>query len=174
MKRALFIGSFLVFSGIIFGPLLVTAAWHLRHGNFVKCADKQIMVPPRWYPTVKPRSVIFVKLAPTVFTDHIIKAYIAMSAVSKPPETREETEQFYKNFGSIYWTKLARDKEVVEGPVRIGSGTTEAFCMHSFPQDNRNWAHDMCIVFQGAWSADFQGSREDRETFYKVLLAPPR
>ena len=34
MKRALFIGLFLIFSGIIFGPLLVTAAWHLRHGNF--------------------------------------------------------------------------------------------------------------------------------------------
>jgi hypothetical protein len=33
MKRALFIGLFLIFSGIIFGPLLVTAAWHLRHGN---------------------------------------------------------------------------------------------------------------------------------------------
>jgi hypothetical protein len=174
MKRALFIGLFVIFSGIIFGPLLVTTAWHLRHGNFVKCADKQIMVPLRWYPTGESRSVLLVKLAPTIFTDQMIKAYVALSPLSKPPQTRDEINQLYEILGSLYWTKLAGDKEVVEGPIRIGAGTTEASCMHSFPQNNRNWSHDMCIVFQGAWSADFQGRNEDRETFYKVILAHPR
>src|SRR5258708_16251996 len=165
MRHALLVSLLTTLFGIGFGPLLVTTAWHWRYGNFVKCADKEILVPLRWYPTVELRSVSLVKLAPTIFTDHIIKAYVGLSPLSQPAETRDEIEELYKGFASTYWTKLTADRDVVEGPIRIGAGTNEAFCMQSFPRNNKNWFHDMCIVFHGTWSADFQGGEEDRKTF---------
>ena len=74
----------------------------------------------------------------------------------------------------MYWTILIGDKDVVEGPVRMGADANEAFCMQSFSLNNKTWLQDSCIVFHGTWRADFQGGKEDRETFYRVILGTGR
>jgi hypothetical protein len=114
--------------------------------------------------------VSLLKFAPTIFTEHIIKASIYLSPLSRSPQTKAEIEQLYEDFAKIYLTKLASDKDIVEGPTRMGTGGGEAFCMRSVSQDGKRF-HDSCIAFRGTWRADFQGEKEDRETFYRIIMS---
>lgn len=174
MKRALLIGGLFIFLGCSLGPILVTIVWHLLHGNIVMCADREISVPLRWYPSVESRSVTLVKLPISIYTAHIFRAWIYLSPLSEPPQTRAEIEEAYKNFAIVYRTQLASDGNVIQGPIRIGTAANEAFCMQSFSQNNETWFEDSCMFFQGTWRADFQGGKNDREAFYKIILGSPR
>jgi len=164
-----------VISGVALGPTWVTIIWHLRHGNTVACVNHRIQVPLGWYASLEPRSVTLLRFAPTVFTERIIRASIYMAPLEYQPQSRAEIEQVYENFEKAFWTKLVPADNTIEGPMRLGTGSDESFCMRSFSlKKDQSPLRESCIVFQGTWRADFSGEKEDRETFHLLVTAPAK
>jgi hypothetical protein len=170
LARVLKVGGLLVLMlGIIF-PTLVTLAWHLRHGNMIKCRGKAVFVPLRWIADINEANdatltklplVIFSKPGATPLEGTI---FVGQS-LSTPGENIDE---LYKRWERMFWNLHSDLGEVVSGPVKMGSGPREAFCMQGAdPRTARSSAS--CLILGGRWTADFWGNKKDLEEFFAII-----
>jgi hypothetical protein len=154
---------------LIVAPGLVTLAWHLRHGNTIVCRGKAIFVPPRWIAHIDDGNDATLTKLPLVVTLKPVASVLSWISVGQSSPTRGETvEVQHKTFESLFWNLHSDLGEVVSGPIRIGSGPQEAFCMESAtPGTTRSSAS--CTIQGGKWRAEFIGDKKDIEEFYTII-----
>jgi hypothetical protein len=58
--------------------------------------------------------------------------------------------------------------DAVSGPVRIGTGPQEAFCMQATPSGTTR-SYASCAIQGGKWTADFIGDKNDIEAFFTII-----
>lgn len=170
MLRVLGVGFVVLLVAGIFSPTLVTLAWHLYHGNTIECRREPVFVPSRWIAEIDDgndamltKLPIIVPLNPRVTP---IQAWIAVGQSS--PVRGVNLEDQYKSFRSWFSNLHSDLGEGVSGPVRMGSGSQESFCMEGdVPRTNRSSVS--CLILGGKWRADFMGDKKYVEDFFKVI-----
>jgi hypothetical protein len=58
--------------------------------------------------------------------------------------------------------------EIVSGPIKIGSGLQEEFCMEG-RVPNTAFPSVSCLLLGGTWKADFIGSEKDVKDFFTII-----
>jgi hypothetical protein len=154
---------------MIMTPTLVTVAWHLRHGNAIECRGKAIFVPLRWIAYIGDSNDAVLTKPPLVVWPESRATVTSMISVGRwPPAGGEINELHYKTFENLFWNLHSGFGEAISGPVRMGSGQLEAFCMEGVtPGTSR--ASVSCTILGGKWTADFMGDKRDVEEFYTII-----
>jgi hypothetical protein len=148
-------------------PVIMTLGWHLFHGNTIETRGMKLFVPLAWIAeTDGARDVSMTKLPPSLLHGLRFDGLIFVSQSLLPPD--KETEEVYRSFETGYWTFAGTDT-VVTGPVRIGSGASEMFCMQSTNLKAPNLVSASCLVLKGKWQAQFDGQKNDLETFFQII-----
>jgi hypothetical protein len=154
---------------MIMAPTLVTLAWHLRHGNTIESRGKAIFVPLRWIAYIGDSNDARLTKLPLVLP--LKPMAIVESTISVGqwlPARGEINELHYKTFENLFWNLHSGFGEAISGPVRMGSGPLEAFCMEGLtPGTSR--ASVSCVILGGKWTADFMGDKKDVEEFYSII-----
>lgn len=158
---------------LVFNPAIATIFWHLVHGRQIVYRGSQFAVPFRWSARIGSGAVYFEKRPVTVLVRPVMLAWAAIAPIPHPPQTNAALEAFYANFAAIYWTNLLSEQEIQQGPIRVGDGDRQAFCMLSVRKDWRDWSHVTCLVSRGTWSVDFQGNSNDKVEFFHEVLDLP-
>ncbi len=169
IARVLKVGILLALLLLIIAPTLVTLAWHLRHGNTIECRGKKILVPPRWTAHIGDRNDAMLTKLPLVISLKTGVDDLSWISVGQSLPTRgENIELYYKTFESLFWNLHSGLGEAISGPVRMGSGPLEAFCMEgATPATTR--ASVSCAILGGKWTADFMGDKKDLSEFYTII-----
>ena len=158
----------LVFLALSFGPMLVTAWWHLIHGNQIKYAGKSFQVSLRWYGKIQEDKAYITKLPLTVYSKRPTTGLVSFWPVETPPKTEAEKDLAYQSFSSVYWTYLAGGAGKTTGPLRRGIGENESVCMEtSFVKDK--WISVSCLLFRGTWYGTFYGEPKELGSFYRII-----
>jgi hypothetical protein len=148
-------------------PLILTAWWHLVHGNSIKWAGRAFHVPLRWYAKTYEGQVYISKFSSTVFSKGPSRALILLWPIETPPKTEAERDSLYQTFPSAYWNVLAGSGETT-GPIRIGTGENEAVCMETAIIKDK-WTSLACVICRGTWNATFHGEPKELDSFYAII-----
>lgn len=168
-KKVIFLAcGFCVIFAISFGPILITAWWHLLHGDHIQCAGRSFHVPFRWHAKVEGNKAYISKFRLTVFAGSPTSALISLWPVADPPTNEAEKNSTYQSFTSVYWTYLSDGAGDTRGPIRRGTGENEAVCMQTSVIKGR-WASVSCLVHGGTWYGTFYGQPEEIQSFYKII-----
>jgi hypothetical protein len=170
VARVLKAGMLLAIVLLVIAPTLVTLTWHLRHGDTIECRGELIFVPSRWTADIGDgNNVMLTKLPliiPLIPRATSIPEWISVGQAF--PVRGETIEDRYKTFKSIFSNLHSDLGDAVSGPVRIGSGPQEAFCMEgATPKTTRSSVS--CMVLGGKWTADFMGDRKDMDEFFTII-----
>jgi hypothetical protein len=173
LARVLKVGILLALLLMITTPALVTLAWHLRNGNTIESRGKAIFVPLRWTAyigdsndAVLTKLPLVLSLKPGATVPTVIS--IGQLLPDLLPARGENIERYYKTFESFFWNLHSGFGEAISGPVRMGSGPLEAFCMEgAIPGTTR--VEVSCAILGGKWKADFMGDKKDMEEFYTII-----
>lgn len=157
-----------VFLAISFAPILLTAWFHLVHGNHFPYAGKSILVPLRWRAKIEGGKTYISRVSCTVFSKSPASGLISLWPVESPPKTAAEVNLAYQSFLSVYWTNLAGGAGETIGPVRKGSGESEALCMETSVVKDK-WVSVSCLVFRGTSYATFYGDPKELGSFYAII-----
>ena len=65
---------------------------------------------------------------------------------------------------------LVDEKNVVEGSVRMCSGTHEAWGMRGHGQQEPAEMEKSCLEFRGTWQTEFRGRSEVRQTLHRTIM----
>lgn len=158
---------------VVFNPAIATVFWHLAHGRQIVHGGSRFPVPFRWSAYIGSGGVYFEKRPLTMLVRPVLLAWAALAPVPHPPQTKSALEDFYTNFAAIYCTNLLTEQEIQQGPIRVGNGDREAFCMLSVRKDRRDWLHVTCLISRGTWSVDFTGDSNDKVEFFHEVLDLP-
>jgi hypothetical protein len=154
---------------MIAAPALVTLAWHLRHGKTLECRGKAIFVPPRWIAHIDVgNDVTLTKLPLLVTLKPGANALNSISVGQSSPTHGEAVELQHKTFESLFWNLHSGAGEAVSGPIRMGSGSQEAFCMEGVTPGTTK-ASVSCTILGGTWSAYFMGDKKDMQEFFTII-----
>ena len=162
----------LIVAALGFSPAIATICWHLRHDGQINYGGAHFVVPRRWSVSISPTGAYFEKRPLTVLSPALL-AWATLAPTRHPPRTGAELEAFYASFAAIYWTRLLREQEIQQGPIRVRAAGQEAFCMQSVLTDRRDWFHVTCLVSRGTWNVDFQGTLKDKTEFFDRVLGLP-
>jgi hypothetical protein len=169
VARVLKVGSLVALLLMITAPTLVTVAWHLRHGNTIECRGKAIFVPLRWTAYIgDSNDAMLTKLPLVVWPKSGATVPSTISVGQWLPTRGENIELHYKTFESLFWNLHSEFGEAISGPVRMGSGSLEAFCMEGVTPGTTRVSVS-CAILGGKWTADFMGDKKDKEEFYTVI-----
>lgn len=158
-----------VFLAISFAPILVTAWFHLVHGDHIQCAGKSIHAPLRWHAKTEGHNAYISKLSCTAFSKSPASSgFISLWPVESPPKTETDKDLAYPSFTSVYWTYLARGAGETIGPLRKGTGESEAICMETTLIKDK-WMSSSCLVFRGTWHGTFYGDPKELGSFYTII-----
>ncbi len=169
IARVLKVGIIVALLLMIIAPTLVTLGWHLRHGNTIECRGKAIFVPLRWTAYIGDSNDAMLTKLPLVLSLKPGASVLSWISVGQwLPTQGENIELDYKTFESLFWNLHSEFGEAISGPVRMGSGPLEAFCMEgATPGTNR--ASVSCAILGGKWTADFMGDKKDLNEFYTII-----
>jgi hypothetical protein len=149
-------------------PRLRTIFWHARHGDEITYHGRTIPVPRGWYPQIKSGSVDLTRFPPTVFSS---SGPLAAWAFIRPTSQSFSMtlEERYRSFEQTQRSIRSQNGDAVTGPLTIGSGQYEAFCMESVLRSAPSRATATCLLFQGTWTAEFIGDNTEMNTFLQVI-----
>ena len=154
---------------MIAAPTLVTLAWHLRHGSTIECRGKAIYVPPRWIAHIGDANDAMLTKLPFVLSLKPGGSVLSMISVGQAlPTHGENVEVQYKSFEALFWNLHSDLGDAVSGPVRIGTGPQEAFCMQATPSGTTR-SYASCAIQGGKWTADYIGDKNDIEAFFTII-----
>jgi hypothetical protein len=173
MKRSVLPWLLLVLIAILFGPLLLTTVWHLRHGRFVSFGDKSFKVPLGWYAHTDFRTIYISKLSPTVFSERTVSAIISLWPATNPPKNDDERDAQFRTFVTAYLAHLADKNAVTTGPILTGAGNHESACMQSSPKNAEQWTSISCLAYGASWFATFYGEEKDANVFHAIIDGTP-
>ncbi|MFY9804894.1 MAG: hypothetical protein WA211_09645 [Candidatus Acidiferrales bacterium] len=162
--------SILTIVPLITSPTLATLAWHVRHGHTIECRGKPVYVPMRWIAEIDGRNNATLTKFPLVLPlqpgGTVLERSITIGQYL-PARNRNVNDQ-YKTFEGWFWNLHSELRQAISGPIRMGSGSEEAFCMEgSDPATIRITAS--CLVLGGTWTADFIGNKPDVEDFFTIV-----
>ena len=169
VARTLKVGLLLASLLLIMAPTLLTLAWHLRHGGTIECRGKLIFVPLRWTAYIDSGNNAMLTKLPLVV--RLKSGDAGMSWISlgqSTPRRGDNLEAQYKALESWFWNLHSDLGQVVSGPVRMGSGPQEVFCMESAAPATTRYSAS-CAILGGRWRADFMGEKKDMEEFFKII-----
>jgi hypothetical protein len=169
IARVLKVASLVALLLLIVAPGLVTLAWQLRHGNTIDCRGKAIFVPARWIAEIGDNDDARLTKLPLVVSLKPGAGDLSMISVGRSLSPHgEDVEVQYKTFESLFWNLHSDLGEAISGPIRIGSGPQEAFCMEgATPGTTRSSAS--CAIEGGKWTAEFIGDKKDMQEFYAIV-----
>jgi hypothetical protein len=141
----------------------------MRHGNTVEFRGKTVYVPFGWIgdtsegdnaSLTKFPFVIPLKVNAKVFES------INLGPSLMPPSWNND--DLYTRFETFFWNLHSEFGEVISGPIKMGSGSQEAFCMvGADPKSSEATAS--CLLLKGTWSADFIGNKRDLDKFFAII-----
>lgn len=152
---------------LIFAPAVLTLGWHSLHGETIQTRGKTIHVPMAWIAErTDSLDVMMTKLPKTVFGGDRFYGWITVGrSVLSPCKKEAECNESWK---AEYWN-ISGDNAVVSGPLRMGPGGRQAFCMESFYPAAPTQVSLSCLILHGTWRADFRGDKKDLETFVQII-----
>jgi hypothetical protein len=128
---------------------------------------KPIVVPIRWIArTNDTLGVSMTKLPLTVLSRAPVDGTISLGRSAQL--ANQKSDERYISFENLYWN-LAGSNAIVSGPIRIGTGSHEIFCMESTYPAGNHYAEARCLILQGEWDADFTGDKKDLGTFFEII-----
>lgn len=163
------VGALVVTILLVLSPTLLMLAWHLQHGHTIECRGKSIFVPFGWTAEIDGGNHASLTKLPLVITmkstgEIHTWIWIGQSVGIK----NKNVDDLYKSFQSMFWNLHSDLGEIVSGPVNMGSGPQQVFCMAGTnPKTNRSTAS--CLLLGGKWSADFWGKTEDMSEFFAII-----
>jgi len=159
--------AMLLISGIL-RPSLRTRLWHARHGGEITYHGRTFSVPRGWYPEIKSGRVDLTRFPPTVFSSGgPLTAWAFIRPI--PQDSSMTLEEKYRSFEQVQRSVRSQDGDAVTGPLTIGSGQYEAFCIESVLRRAPSRATATCLLFQGTWAAEFIGDNTEMNTFLQVI-----
>jgi hypothetical protein len=169
VNRMLMVGALLATILLILSPTLLMLAWHLRHGNAIECTGKSIFVPFGWIAEIDSGNHASLTKIPLVIPmKSIAGIYTSISIGQSVGVKNKNIDDLYKSFQSWFWNLHSDLGEIVSGPVKLGSGPQEVFCMAGAnPRTNRSSAS--CLLLGGNWTADFMGTTENIPEFFVIV-----
>lgn len=151
----------------ILSPSLRTRLWHARHEAEITYRGRTFPVPRGWYPEIKSGKVDLTRFPPTVFSSG--GPLIAWAFIGPIPQGASMTlGELYRSFEQVQRSVRSQDGDVT-GPLTIGSGQYEAFCVESVLRRAPSRATATCLLFRGTWSAEFIGDKTEMNTFLQVI-----
>jgi hypothetical protein len=170
LARVLKVGIIVALLLMIIAPTLVTLAWHLRYGNTIESRGKPIFVPLRWIAYIDDSNDAMLTKLPLVVWLQPRGTVPSTISVGQwlLPTRGENVEHRYQTFESLFWNLHSEFGEAISGPIRMGSGPLEAFCMEGVTPGTTR-ASVSCAILGGKWTADFMGDKKDVEEFYTII-----
>jgi hypothetical protein len=152
----------------ILSPSLRTRLWHARHGGEITYHGRTFPVPRGWYPEIKSGSVDLTRFPPTVFSSG--GPLTAWAFIRPIPQGSSMTlEERYRSFEQTQRSVHSQGGDAVTGPLNIGSGQYEAFCIESVLGRAPSRATATCLLFQGTWTAELIGDNTEKNAFLEVI-----
>lgn len=169
VTRALKFGVLLAVLLVPIAPTLLTLAWHLRHGSTIECRGKSIFVPLRWTADIDGGNNAFLTKLPLTVRLKFDLGSLGWISLGRSTFRRgDDLEAQYKTLESLFWNLHSDPGEAVSGPVRMGSGPHEVFCMEAATLGTTRHSAT-CSILGGSWTADFMGDKKDMEEFFKII-----
>jgi hypothetical protein len=166
MKRILLAALLLVLG--VFSPALMPLLWHLRHGDVVEYEGKLVPVPRNWYPSAGSRRLDISQPPLTVFfLWRPTAAWSFLEPLSGPRPT--SVEGGYRSFETYYRAYRVAPGNDVTGPLRTGTGDSEATCMKQSSIRGDGRTSVSCLLFAGTWMAEFVGQTNAAEDFLQII-----
>jgi len=168
-NRVLWTLALILVLAISFGPAVLTAAWHIRHGRALVFEGRSIDVPLRWFSYIDFRTIHISKLSLTVFAKRPASVLVSLWPVAVSPKSDADRESAFQSFAAVYWTHLAGNDGRTKGPIRRGTGEKQAICMETSYREAARGTAISCLAYGGTWYATFYGDAKESDTFYKII-----
>lgn len=167
-KKRIILGLWCVFLALmVFGPPILTLAWHVRNGRHVSFEGKKISVPLSWTADVTSegisKGVRLTRLPSNILLPER-EGLISLHPLDDPKV--ESQEQELKTWSEVYFLGHSRSLGRVSGPTRIGPADKGIFCIQEFSGNN---AAASCLLSGPKWNADFFGTKKDLESFFAII-----
>jgi hypothetical protein len=166
-KRVLTICAALLLVLLIASPGLFMLTWHLLHGSTIETRGKAVYVPLGWIAEIDGANDAQLSKIPFVIPMNGFTFDSIFVGQSTSPRG-QSTDELYKTSETLFWNLHSDLGQVISGPIKMGSGSQEAFCMvGNDPKSDVSTAS--CLLLKGTWSADFMGNKKDLGVFYEVI-----
>jgi hypothetical protein len=170
VAKALYVGVPLLIVLIFFSPGVWTLSWHLRHGNSIQARDRIVFVPLRWTAEIdSTNGASMTKLPLAIPLIPAMRSSESVIGIDQEFVPRGETlADEYKTWESLNWNGYSDAGQAISGPIRMGSGAQETFCMVG-TKPGTNVSDSQCLILGGKWNAMFMGDKKDLEDFFTII-----